>query len=242
VRKELSECQISLHAGSSVFFLTLSVLPAAALLLGVLNWLPESLIPQIQNILLILPEDIAKLLAALLNVRDPIAVISFSAVIALWTASRGVYGILRGLNRAFHLKETRSWFRIRLSCMADTFLILLLIPLIFYSASILTRFLPKPPVQYLILFAAALLILRILPDHKPTILFLLPGAAFTALSWMVFSRLYRFYLHQLSPGKLTGGLSDAAVTLLWLYFCIELLFWGAMLCRLIPKRNNPQEQ
>lgn len=241
LRREIASCEISLHAGSAVFFLTLSVLPAAALLLGLFSILPHTVTVRLANVLSVFPEDTANLIRALLHVGDPVAVVSFSALTALWAASRGIFGIQHGLNRAFDLTETRSWLRTRAACMADTLLLLILIPFVLSLTGSLSRYLPMQLLRFLFLSASSYLVFWSLPDHKPSPLFLLPGTIFTALSWMVFSRLYRFYLQKLSPGKLTGGLSDAAVTLLWLYFCIELLFLGAMLCRLVQTEKNPQE-
>ena len=236
LQAEISECQISVYAGNAAFFLSLSALPLATLLMGVLQYLPGETAGFLENALQILPQDTAAFLRYLLAVGDPITVASISAIAALWAASRGIYGMMRGLNRAFRMRETRGWIHAKAACMKDTLLLLTAFPLLLFIAGKLNSVLSKEAIRLTILFFTALLLLRSLPDHRNSYRYLLPGSAFTAIAWYGFSSVYGFYLHHISPGKLTGGLSNIAVTLLWLYFCMELLFLGALLCRLLYEK------
>ena len=236
LQAEVQDCQISVYAGNAAFFLALSALPVATLFMGLLQWLPEKTAALLENALQILPEESAILLWQLFTVGDPIAVASVSAIAALWASSRGIYGLTKGLNRAFHLRETRSWLRIRTACMGETLLLLGTLPILLCMTGKLEILLSVEAIRLFALFLTALLLGRALPARRLPFRYLLPGSLFTALSWYAFSALYRYYLHHISPGKLTGGLSNIAVTLLWLYFCMELLFFGAVVCRIINEK------
>mgnify|MGYP003306118597 CR=1 FL=1 len=54
-------------------------------------------------------------------------VISLSAVTGLWSASRGVFGLLTGLNGVYGIRDDRSWLHTRLLCVGYTFAFLLLL-------------------------------------------------------------------------------------------------------------------
>ena len=45
------------------------------------------------------------------------AIISLSALTAAWSASRGIYGISKGLSAVLDVPETRSYLRLRLLCL-----------------------------------------------------------------------------------------------------------------------------
>ena len=55
------------------------------------------------------------------------AIISISAVTALWSASRGVYSIVSGLNSVYDVKETRSYIKTRLLALFYTFAFLIIL-------------------------------------------------------------------------------------------------------------------
>jgi len=250
VMQQVSACCISVHAGSASFFLLLSSVPLTALALGLLRILPFG-----QQDLLIIAEqllsaDFAQLLRFLMAATNPVAVVSLSAPIALWTASKGTLAVLRGLSQAYALTEKRSWLRLRLHCLADTLLFPAFLPgilFLFADGAILEAdgmpALLRFPAAAAALTAFLMLIHRYLPDHRPPLQALLPGSLFTACAWIVFSRLYAFYLRTFSgPGRLYGNLAAVAATLLWLYFCMELLFLGAVVNRLFrQKKEDPQD-
>ena len=64
-----------------------------------------------------------------------------------------------------------------------------------------------------------------MPLCKPI---LSPGAVFTSVAWAVFSYVFSIYLEYASNmSVLYGSLTTLVVVMLWLYFCMYLLFIGA---------------
>ena len=90
---------------------------------------------QIAGLSLAVAATIAWIMAAMGHLSSG-AIISISAVTALWSASRGVYSIVSGLNSVYDVQETRSYIKTRLLALFYTFsfliilVALLLVPLL----------------------------------------------------------------------------------------------------------------
>ena len=67
----------------------------------------------------------------------------------------------------------------------------------------------------------------------------LPGAAVTALSWSLFSYAFSIYLELRSDAvSIYGSLTTVVMLMLWLYFCMWLIFFGAMLNVVIEEKTG----
>ena len=57
-----------------------------------------------------------------------------------------------------------------------------------------------------------------------------PGAVFAAVGWLTFSRLYSFYVENFSGyANVYGSVYAVALSMLWLYCCLSILFYGGVL-------------
>ena len=245
--REFSFQQIAVYAGNAAFFLLLSVLPLATLILALIQFLPIDVSDLISAAETFLPQTALPVFEYIFEVKNPLAVFSISAITAIWSASRGTYGIVLGLNRAYGLRETRSYVFVRMSCILDTLLLIAAI-----LASLLLYVFGKPLFSFLLdwehsvfldpifrfLLATVVLILlfcllyRALPNHHVKFRAVLPGAVFAGIGWMIYSALYSFYVNNFSGvSKLYGSLSTVAITMLWLYVCMGILFLGGVLNR-----------
>jgi len=255
--RRISRYHLSVYAGNSAFFMILSIFPLATLLLGLFQYLPIDSSDVLDILESVLPEAAYQLFHYIFGMGNPTAVISISAVVTIWSASRGALGILKGLNRAYHLTETRNWFRVRIGCIADTLMILIAVLaalLLYVFGKPLTELLEAGPLSFLVndftrfLVATAALILlfalvyRIIPDHKVSFRAVLPGALFSGLGWMIYSWLFSIYITHFSDAtKLYGSLHTITVTMLWLYVCTEILFLGAILNYELARRIRARQ-
>ena len=81
------------------------------------------------------------------------------------------------------------------------------------------------------------LMYRFLPNRKSTFLRCLPGGLFASVGWLVFSDLYSVYIAHFSAyANIYGSIYAVALCMLWLYFCMSILFYGGVLNRLLEKR------
>ena len=68
----------------------------------------------------------------------------------------------------------------------------------------------------------------VLPNRKSHIFRELPGAIITAGGWLLFSYLFSYYIDNMGNYSYTyGSLAALAICMLWLYFCMYILFIGA---------------
>ena len=69
-----------------------------------------------------------------------------------------------------------------------------------------------------------------LPDKRQRFVHVLPGAAGAACAWVIYSEIYSWYVNHITKASaLYGSLSVLLLMLLWLYACISILFYGALL-------------
>ena len=70
----------------------------------------------------------------------------------------------------------------------------------------------------------------------------LPGAAFSAVGWMVFSFFYSIYIEHFSNYSFVyGSLAAIVFLMLWLYFCMNIFLFGAQINKMIEDgffKNN----
>lgn len=252
--RKIGEMHIPLHAGYTGFFLILSLFPALLLLLGMLRYTGlrvESLMGFVAEIL---PEALLESAEELVygtyfNANG--TVVGLSAVAALWSASRGLYGLLRGMNAVYGVSEDRGYFHTRIISMGYTFAFFLVMVLtlilhvfgrslikmltmvdngfvIFLTDLIDLRFILLLSLQSLVFT----LMFMALPNGKRRFRDSLPGGVFSALGWLVFSDLYSIYVENFSRyANIYGSVYAVALSMLWLYCCVSILFYGGVLNR-----------
>ena len=130
--RKLAFDRVGVYASSACYFIVLSLFPCLVLLLGLLRYTGlevRSLVSMLEGVLpqAFMPQ--AKQLVMSTYMATSGTLVSVSALTALWSASRGVYGLMKGLNAAYQVEETRGYFRTRLLSVAYTFAFLILLVL-----------------------------------------------------------------------------------------------------------------
>lgn len=179
------------------------------------------------------------------------ALVGVSAVTALWSASRGIYGMLTGLNAVYGVSENRGYIYTRSISVVYTFVFILILLLtlvlhVFGSSIInLMRQVDNPVVIFftdlidlrffLLLFLQSLvftLMFMALPNKRNHFMESLPGGVLSSLGWLVFSDIYSIYVENFSKySTIYGSVYAIAITMLWLYCCMSILFYGGALNR-----------
>jgi membrane protein len=153
---------------------------------------------------------------------------------------------MRGtLNEVYNLKETRSWFRAKLTSFLLTLglgvLILITLALIVYGSQTLDAILPiESPfilvaLEWILVLALLLLAFAFLynfaPNHDPfEWKWITPGAVIGVILWILFSFAFRLYLRYFDSYAATyGSLGAMIILLLWLYLtALVILIGGAI--------------
>ena len=175
------------------------------------------------------------------------AIVPLSALVALWSAGKGLQSIINGLNTIYHVKETRNWLLTRIYAVFYTLclviaLVVSLLMLVLGNEiqKALSRYLPflaklmgkilgaRAFLVFGVLFFVFLLLYKVLPNRKATFKSQIPGAFIIAVAWSVFSYGFSFYF-EIFPGfsNMYGNLATIIMVMLWLYFCMNLLLYGA---------------
>ena len=88
---------------------------------------------------------------------------------------------------------------------------------------------------FLLLFLQSLvftLMFMALPNKRNHFMESLPGGVLSSLGWLVFSDIYSIYVENFSKySTIYGSVYAIAITMLWLYCCMSILFYGGALNR-----------
>lgn len=189
--------------------------------------------------------------------------LTVSALGAVWAASRGFAAIIRALDIAYDLDETRSFMRTRILAVAMTLgsvllgalmLAMLVVgPLLGTGQELADRYgfgdafavlwtWLRWPLIFGTMVAWATTILHVAPNHRTPWRWDLPGAVLTTVAWAVFSFGLRYYLAFAGEtNQVLSILGGSLITVLWLFLlAIGLLLGGELNAVLVQLRIAPQ--
>lgn len=253
--KTVKQMHIPLHAAYAAYFIVLAVFPALVQILSVLRYTGMEVRGLVELLDDILPSTMAEGAEELIysTYRNSSgAMVGVSAVTALWSASRGIYGLLTGLNAVYGVSENRGYIYTRSISVVYTFVFILILLLtlvlhVFGNSIInLMRQVDNPVVIFftdlidlrffLLLFLQSLvftLMFMVLPNKRRSrFMESLPGGVLSSLGWLVFSDIYSIYVENFSKySTIYGSVYGIAITMLWLYCCMSILFYGGALNR-----------
>ena len=129
---QIRSMHIGQHAANAGYFIALSVFPTLVLLMGLLRYTglgAESLTEMLHGILPTALMPAAQKLIMNTYQGTNSAVLSISAVTALWSASRGIHGLRTGLNAIYGVSENRGYFHTRMLSVFYTFAFLIVLVL-----------------------------------------------------------------------------------------------------------------
>lgn len=259
--RRILELDIPLHAANAGFFIILSLFPALVLVLSLLRYtglqvsslvevlssvIPGPLMPTVENLVLSTYENSSG------------ALVGVSALTAVWSASKGVHGLMKGLNTVYGVSEDRGWLYTRFISILYTFLFfgLLLLTLVLHVfGSTLLELLPISRSRLLRILTGIVdfrvilllilqtvvfsLIFAFLPNGRNRIRDTVPGALLTSLGWLTISDLFSVYVENFaSLQNIYGSVYTVALSMLWLYLCLSLIFYSAAFNQYLEDQKN----
>ena len=254
IRKFIKD-EMPVFAASAAFWMAISVVPFLMVIITAVQLVPGLDKRSVESLLLTAAPSIPQIEALIHSVMDnlyiaaPGALISITAVMALWSASTGVYAIERGIMRIYRTAEDTSYLLKRTRALLFTFLFLLLIVLTLVLLvfgrliqSLLEQYLPliaavtayimsfRAPLVLVVLFFSFLLLYTVMPGTSRGIRSHWPGALFSTAGWVISSGLFSIYFTYFrNISYMYGSLGAIVLLLFWLYMIICLLFFGAEL-------------
>ena len=175
--------------------------------------------------------------------------LTFGIIGTVWSASAGMQTVIRTLNFAYHVPETRPWWRVRLRAMALT----LVIPA--FALTALTLMLVGPvfgerlagalhvstlfvwswrlvhwPLIFALVVSGVAFVYTVGPNASQRWNCLIPGSCFATAAWIGASLGLRWYVVSMSMYQQTyGAIGAALVILLWFYVSGLAMLVGAEL-------------
>lgn len=258
--REIRNLHITTYAGYASYFIILSVFPTLVLMLGLLRYTvlePADLLDFLGGFLPDALRGYAWNLISYSYANTTRTVVSVSALAALWSAGKGIYGLMKGLNAIYGATEHRGWLRTRLLCavyMILFILVLLLTLVLHVFGNTLLQFMQHRGkglawlgtellgLRYFLLVTVQTVLFTVmfmyLPDRNNGFWESFPGALFGSFGWMTVSGLFGVYVDGFSRyTSIFGPVGALALAMLWLYICVNILFYGGVLNRYLMKNQ-----
>jgi len=250
--RTILDLNIPLYAANAGYFIILSVFPALVLMLSLLRYTGLQVSSFLEVMDSVVPGALMETLSEIVvstYEKAPTGLVGISAVTALWSASRGVYGLLTGLNAINGVSEDRGFLYTRSISVVYTFALFAVLMLTLTLHVFGTTLLELVPVMqlpffdilasvvdlrfFLLLFIQSLvfaLMFTFLPNGRNKFRDTIPGALLSSIGWLVFSDLFSIYVENYaSLSNVYGSVYAVALSMLWLYFCMSILFYGGAL-------------
>lgn len=238
------------------FMLMLGIFPAMLFLMAIFGWMGNKsfMNPVLLFLSNVMPSESMDLIRTVLT-----QVMIFSKgglmgtvglIVTLFLTSNAVAVVLKGLNRAYKVEETRSFVYIRLLSVimvfVNTFMLFLSINLIVFGKVIvcflihyvgishafaITLLTLRWPISFLALYFMAVINYYILPDLKGDDKLkrksVLPGTLFFCILWLLGSWGFSLYVNNFHTyNKVYGTIGAFAMLMVWLYYTSILLLIG----------------
>jgi membrane protein len=176
--------------------------------------------------------------------------LTIGVALAIYFASSGIESLRIGLNRAYGVSESRSWWILRLESIGYVLIaaiallvlsfLVVLAPLIFASA---VRYVPlleplwfmfnflRIAVASTVLIVALVIVHKWLPAGRRQLLTVTPGIVVTLLLWLLAGELFGDYLARFAYTYVTyyAGLASAMIALVFLYVIATIFIFGGEL-------------
>ena len=238
------------------FMLVIGIFPFMLFLMAVFGWMGNKSLmdPVIIFLAKFMPDQAMNLIITVLSevmIFSQGGVMAIGGFIAtLFLSMNGMAVVLKGLNRAYKVKETRNLIYTRflslLMVFVDIMVLFLSINLIIFGKLIIS-FLVKHmfiskfvaivlltlrwPIAFAALFLMAFLSYYILPDLRGNERFkrrsAIPGSFFFVIFWLVASWGFSIYVNNLKTYNMVYGTIGAfAVLMVWLYYTSILILIG----------------
>jgi membrane protein len=254
--KKFGAYHISTYAASASFFIITAIFPLLMLTMSIIGYTPldaQSFLDMISNLI---PSSFQPFFYSIAQSTETSSVttLSVSLVATLWTAAKSMIGLLDGLNAIADVNDTRNFIFKRIICIG--YMLILILGLMFNLAlrvfgqhilELLQRDLPRLAMVFsslmafrgltlfLVMALVFVLIYTFFPNKKMRVYMQVPGALFASLAWMGFSSLFSIYVNNFSSfSVLYGSLGMMIMVMLWLYFCMCIVFIGAVINRMYP--------
>lgn len=252
--KQLQRDNIAAYASSMAFFFLLSIVPIVLISTVIASYLPfteEMVVSTLEQFTPDFIDNILERLVSKMYLSDRgNTILPMAVIVLLWSAGKGMWGMMMGFNTANEVTENRNTLLVRI--LASFYSALMMIMLIICFAMIIagekfvgyiSRMAPRAAqyfdmignLRFLVVWGLLTFFFTVLytflPNKKLKMRYQIPGAAFSAIAWSVISWGYALYFDYYDGYSVYGSLSTPLLIMIWMYVCMYILLVGANLNR-----------
>lgn len=257
LREEWRRNKLGDAAAALTFYGVLSLFPFLLFLVALAGLViqPEQVLALIRALGRELPPALSELPYAQLEelTSGPSGgVLTFIALTAVYSATTGVVSLMKALNSAYGVAESRPrWkvYALAFGMMLAAAVLALLAGLIAVAAPAFAKWLGEPwttlagwvrlPVAALLMMVLWTTLYAVLPAHRLRMRFITPGAVVGVLVWLVASLGFSLYVSHFNTLGLTyGALGGIIVLLLWMWISSLALMLGAELNAVLARQRS----
>jgi membrane protein len=252
-------------AAELAFFWFLALFPALLFVVALASSIPALRVVDavVDRLARVAPGDVLVLVRgqlAQIGHEPPQGLLTLSLLGALWSSSSAMTAIIDTLNQAYHVRESRPWWRVRLLAVGLT---VVLIGFTLVAVTLMTigpalaaglerglglhwRFawlwaIVEWPLVFGLIVTALGWIYHLAPDLRRPWSWLTPGAVAATLLWMLASVGFRWYASHFGEYEKTyGAIGGVIVALLWFYASGLAILVGAELNAAIEHPQAPR--
>lgn len=262
IYKKVNINDINSRAAAMSYYLLLSIFPFLIFMINLLSYIPIIHINKFLNSFNdLIPNSAFAMIESIINsaISDKsISLTVFSFIFTLWSSSRAVRVFIKGINKSYNLKETRSFFKLILISFYFTVeLIVLIISsmvfllygekvgyIIFKFLGLSKLFMPTWNLfRYSFVIAITIWIVSSLfrygPNKKINLIEAMPGAILSIFGWILVSVVFSFYTNNFSNYQVIYGSIGGIIALLtWFYLSSWIMLLGCEINALIYYRGK----
>lgn len=244
------------------YYLILSFFPFLIFLMTIIGFSKLDSMQIIEGLSAILPSSVFELTSTIIVEvveNQYTGLLGVSIILSMWAASSAFRAVTKGINKAYNLKENRSFIKRAIIALVCTFalaftIIVALVLLVFGNliGDLLAAYIPYNMVivklwnllRYIMVLTIMICIFagiyRYTPAKRISWREVFPGAIVSTIGWLIVSLGFSFYINNFSNySRLYGSLGAVFVLMTWLYITsIILILGGEINSVLVIRKNN----
>ncbi len=250
VADRIDRDEIFVYAAQSSFYIIIAAIPFLMLFIETLKFfLPITEAEAVLMMKAFVPPMLGRfveVIASELFSRSA-TVLSVTGIAAVWSASRGIAAIERGMKKVYKTEPSKNiivgvGFSILHTFIFIIALVATLLLMVFGGTILgfLTRWIPwigeiagtvdgfTNITYFIMMFAIFTFIYRLSAGRGVRLRDQVWGALFSTMGWFLFSFFFSIYIENFSNHSyIYGSLAMIVIFMLWLYFCMIILLLGA---------------
>ncbi len=258
----LGRRRITTYSAACAYYLFMSLVPMIMLVVSVVQYTPltESLI--LDTLSDYVPDQLYQIVETIVSsiYSGGRVALTVSILLTIWSASKSMKALMRGMDSVYDAARSEDFFvfSLRACFYMVIFVALLLVSLLVmvYGGEILALLYDLLPhggavdwlfglaryLRYVVFLAVLTLVFSFtywrMPARRLRYMSQWPGAAFCAVSWVLFSLIFSAYVSVSGIFGAYGVIGTVMVAMMWVYYCFYFLLLGGYINHYIALRRG----